>query len=377
MTDRIQVDVNLLWCAHGRVGGSEEYLVRQLAGLHEPEVPEGGGAPIECTLHLGKQLSLARMELSGFQQRVSRWNVDRRLPRIVIEHSEFAVRSRRASIVHHGGGTLPLIRPSSPTLLTIHDLQYLRFPEYFSQGRLAYLRAMMPRSARSATLIATPTAHVADTVAQAFDIDRDKCVVIPHGVPPLDMGESDPVDVRRRLGISTDQIFVVYPAITHPHKGHGTLIAAIAAHLPDVVLVLCGGAGAAEQSVRAAIGASGASDRIIRVGRVSERERNSLIAAANVLAMPSEEEGFGAPVVEAMQLGTPVVCSDIPALREVAGGAAVHTSQDPLDIAAGIRHAIAHRAELVAAGTHRASQFSLAASGGALATAYRRLADNS
>jgi glycosyltransferase involved in cell wall biosynthesis len=374
MTDRIAVDVNLLWCAHGRVGGSEEYLVRQLAGLREPEVRAAGGVPIECTLHLGKQLSTARAELSGFQQRVSRLNVDRRATRILVEHTQFAYRSRRAEIVHHGGGTLPIFRPNLPTLLTIHDLQYLRFPEYFSNGRLTYLRAMMPRSAKSATLIATPTAHVADTVAQAFGIGRDKCVVIPHGVPPLDVGESDPADVRRRLGISTDQIFVVYPAITHPHKGHEVLISAITAHLPDAVLVLCGGAGAAEQSVRAAIGSSGASDRIIRVGRVSESERNSLIAAADVLAMPSEEEGFGAPLVEAMQLGVPVVCSDIPALREVAHGAAVHTPQDPEEIAAGIRRAVAHRSELATAGRQRAAHFSLAASGVSLATAYRRLA---
>ena len=89
--------------------------------------------------------------------------------------------------------------------------------------------------------------------------------------------------------------------------------------LRDAKLVLIGGVGSAEDDVLNAIAASPHPEQVIRMGRVSDEMRNALIAAADVVAIPSEEEGFGAPVIEAMTLGTPVVCSDIGALREVAG----------------------------------------------------------
>jgi len=95
-----------------------------------------------------------------------------------------------------------------------------------------------------------------------------------------------------------------------------------------------------------------------------------LIAAADVVAIPSEEEGFGAPVIEAMTLGTPVVCSDIGALREVAGSAAVFIGRDPDAIANGVREALQRTAELSDAGRKQSANFTLAASGAALRDAY-------
>src|SRR6185436_5543458 len=106
-------------------------------------------------------------------------------------------------------------------------------------------------------------------------------------------------------------------------------------------------------------------------GRVSAADRDGLLAAAEALVFPSEYEGFGAPVLEAMALGTPVVCSDRTALPEVAGAAALVL---PLELDAwkgALDDVAARRDELVAAGLARAAQFTTAASGRALAGAYR------
>ncbi|MED5329626.1 MAG: glycosyltransferase, partial [Actinomycetota bacterium] len=187
----IVAHVNLLWCAHQRVGGSEEYLIRQLAGLQQA-LSENDEPEISCTLHLGRRLAAERHELDSFTQVVSRCDVDRQATRVAIEHTALARATRAADLVHHGGGTLPIVRSSTPTVLTIHDLQYLRFPQYFSSSRRRYLQAMMPRSARVATTITTPTAHVADDVARSFSVDREKIVVVPHGVPTL---TADPAEV--------------------------------------------------------------------------------------------------------------------------------------------------------------------------------------
>jgi glycosyltransferase involved in cell wall biosynthesis len=90
---------------------------------------------------------------------------------------------------------------------------------------------------------------------------------------------------------------------------------------------------------------------------------------------PSEYEGFGAPLVEAMLLGTPVVCADHPAMREVVGDAGVIVSERSGEAwAAGLRAAIAAADALTAAGHERAAAFTLERSGEALAAAYRTVA---
>lgn len=368
---RLDVHINLLWCAPGRVGGSEEYLVRQLMALTRAEAPVDD---IACTLHLGERLAAARPELALHAQRVVHLDVDRRSVRIPVEHTTLAWRTRRADVVHHGGGTIPFVRPHVPTVLTVHDLQYRRFPHYFSAGRLAYLRAMMPRSARAASVIVTPSAHVAADVVDAFGIDPARTVVVPH---PIEIPAPDAAlveEMRRRVG-GSGRLFV-FPAITHPHKGHVRLLEAMAHHWPDTDdrLVLIGGEGSEETAVRAAIDRLGLGARVVRTGRVTASERDALIAAADLLVFPSEEEGFGAPVVEAMALGTPVVCTDIAALVEVAGGAAVLVGHDPAAIAAGMRDALCRAEELTALGRWRATAFSPEAAGAALALAYRRAA---
>lgn len=370
----ISVHVNLLWCAHGRVGGSEEYLVRQLAGLGLTD-SEVFSSPIDPTLYLGRALADAREELRSMRHVVSSLDVDRRGTRMLAEHTSLAWATRHADLVHHGGGTLPLTRPRVPTVLTIHDLQYQRLPQYFSTARLKYLQAMMPRSARAATTVVTPTAHVADDVSASFHIDREKILVVPHGVPAL---SADRAEVeRQRSQVGGDGPMVVYPAITHPHKGHLNLIEAVTKHLPDARLVLIGGVGAAEDDVAAAIDAAPQPNQIIRMGRVPDGVRNALISAADVVVIPSEEEGFGAPVIEAMALGTPVVCNRIPALVEVAGNAAVFVDNGPGSIAEGIQMALSSGDRYRDLGRIRVNDFTLEASGRALRRAYLRAVGHS
>jgi glycosyltransferase involved in cell wall biosynthesis len=100
-----------------------------------------------------------------------------------------------------------------------------------------------------------------------------------------------------------------------------------------------------------------------------------LVAIAEALVFPSEYEGFGAPVLEAMALGTPVICSDRTALPEVAGDAAVVLPPTVDAWAGALATVAARRDELIAAGLRRARAFTVADSGAALAAAYHRAAD--
>ncbi len=118
---------------------------------------------------------------------------------------------------------------------------------------------------------------------------------------------------------------------------------------------------------------------MVRPGRVADAERDALIAGADALVFPSEYEGFGAPLVEAMVLGTPIVCSAQAAVREVVGAAAVvveGNAGEPAGEAwaAAVDRARSSRAELVAAGRVRRQLFTIATSGAALSAVYHRAA---
>jgi glycosyltransferase involved in cell wall biosynthesis len=365
----LDVAVNLLWLAPDRVGGSEQYLVRQLAGL-----PNDG--TIAPRLLCQRTFTTAHADLAA-RYPTEVWPLERdwRGARVVAEHTWLAARVRKADVVHHGGGTVP-VAAHRPILLTIHDLQYLTYPEYFSAARRTYLRWMVPRSVRRAAVVAVPSAFVRATVIAAFRVAAERVVVVPHGVPDATAVDAPAIEsVRRRLGLGS-RPYLVYPAITHPHKGHAALVEMMTVVDGDLALVFSGGIGAAEADVMSAVRDRGLAGRVIRTGRVPDADRDALIAGAAALVFPSEYEGFGAPLVEAMMLGTPIVSSGQPAVREVVGDAAVmvEPGSDGEAWASAVGRALDRRDELVAAGRKRRQQFTLDVSGAALASAYRQAA---
>ena len=364
--DPIDVAVNLLWCVPGQVGGSEQYLVRQLLGLASQPTP------FVATLYCLPSFVEAHDELASLHPMVaSTVNGTSRPRRVLAEHTWLRRKTRHADVVHHGGGTTPAVG-RRPIVLTIHDLQYLTHPEYLTPTKRRYLERTIPRSVGRAAVVAVPTDYVRRTVVEAYGTDPDRVLVVPHGVEASLGGDApSALELRRRYGIGAGRL-IVYPAITHPHKNHRFLLELMARHWtdPDLRLVLLGGTGSAEAEVAADITRLGLGPRVIRPGRVPDAHRDGIVAAADALVFPSEYEGFGAPVVEAMSLGTPVICSDQPALAEVVGAAGLVLPLAP-DAWADALDVIADRTvEMRAGGRERARAFTIERSGAALADAY-------
>ncbi len=363
----VDVAVNLLWCVPGDVGGSEEYLVRQLIGLADQP------ACFVPTLYCLPAFVDAHPELASLYSMVTAGITGSERPRRVLsENTWLARRTRSADIVHHGGGTIPMIG-GGPIVLTIHDLQYLTYPEYLTPTKLRYLKSAIPGSVRRSSVVAVPSEYVRSVIVDRFGKDPARVVVVPHGVEP-DLGAAAPTEfaLRRDYGLGSGPV-LVFPAITHPHKGHRFLLEVMARHWadPDLRLVLLGGAGSADADVGRAIVELGLERRVVRPGRVPGPDRDGLIAMAEALVFPSEYEGFGAPVIEAMALGTPVICSDQPALAEVVGDAGLVLPRDGDAWAGALDDLASRRTMLVAAGRERARSFTAARSGAALAQAYQ------
>lgn len=363
------VAVNLMWCRPGRVGGSEEYLCRQMIGL--PAARYG------VVIYAPKGFGKAHPDVADRHTVVEMsHDAESRARRIVGESTWLYRRTNSANLVHHGGGTIPL-RHREPTVLTVHDLQYLEYPQYFSRRRLEYLRRTMPRAIAQADAITVPTQFVRQSIVQAFDIDPDAVVVVPHGVESTFGAEATregELRLRYRLG---DGPIVVYPAVTHPHKGHEFLLDVQEKHWADqgVTLVLMGGIGAMEERVQQRVSGSQRDLLVRRLGRVSDADRDGLIGMARALVFPSEYEGFGAPVIEAMALGTPVVASDRACLPEVVGRAGLVIELDVDSWGGALEVAETRRDELIDLGRRRCEHFTSTISGEALADAYDRVLD--
>ncbi|MBA2312928.1 MAG: glycosyltransferase family 4 protein [Actinobacteria bacterium] len=327
-----RVGINLLWMVPGVVGGSETYMTRLLSGLAERT------SNIEYTLFALPQLQTSHPELErNFQIAYAPVTGQWKSFRVAGENSWLArqCRRRRIHLVHHAGGVVPFIRRSRP-LLTIHDLQYLFFPEYFTKAKLAYLRVMVPRSAETARLVLTPSEYTRRTVIERLNIDPSVVIVVPHGIS-LRPTRTTSGDVRQRYGLEGP--FFLYPAANYPHKNHLLLIdafARLAQVHPDTMLVFTGARAGAEWSVARAMGERISAEirkgriegRVKRLGYVPAEDLDALYQEAIAVTFPSRFEGFGAPALEAMARACPVIASNVTALPEVVGNAGYLVSPD-------------------------------------------------
>jgi len=371
-----RIGVNLLWLVPGEVGGSEEYTVRLLAALKE-----FGSDDVEIVLYVNRRFGAAYPDLaSSFLTRGAPVSGSSRGLRVMLESTWLAVRSRLdgCALVHHAGGTMPMVR-TVPGILTMHDLQPLVNPERFGLIKGTYIRILAPRSLKKAKVVVCLSDFVANDVIDRVGVRPEDIEIVPCGVS--DPGAAFDQQRSRALleGLDlSDHPFVIYPAITYPHKNHATLVAAfarIADQVDDARLVFTGGAGASDAVVESTIAAYGLQSKVIRTGRIPESDLDLLYRAATMMAFPSLYEGFGVPILEAMSRGCPIVSSDAGSLPEVVGDAGELV--DPIDVAGWANAMLAlltdptRRTVLTRRGFDRAAQFSWSGSAQSLLSVYR------
>ena len=248
-----------------------------------------------------------------------------------------------------------------PLVVTVHDAAPITMPEASTRRGRWFHRRGFAAAARRATLVIVVSEFAADEIAANTPIPREKMRVVPNGVNLERASEQDVARVGRALAMD-DRPYVFWIGTIEPRKNVGGLLDAFerldAARLPHR-LVLAGPAGWLSRH-DAAVERLG--DRVRVLGPVDEADKAALYAGADLFVFPSRHEGFGLPVLEAMAQGTPVVCSDIPALREVGGDVPHFVPVDDADALAGaigdVLDAGAAREALVARGLEHARGYS-------------------
>jgi glycosyltransferase involved in cell wall biosynthesis len=235
-----------------------------------------------------------------------------------------AARRARVDLLHNTLNTAPAF-PGVLQVTTIHDVIYKRFPE--TAGRLNVgVAILVPLAARRSALILTDSQASRQDIIEFLGIEPARIAVAPLGA-----GLSEPdkpllaAELRERLHLGKAPI-VLTVAAKRPHKNLERLFDAFSRVQTDAMLVVPG----FETSFEAELRRQGG-ERVRFLGWVDDRTLDGLYRAATCFVLPSLAEGFGLPVLEAMARGTPVACSDISALREVAADAAWYF--DPLDAA--------------------------------------------
>jgi glycosyltransferase involved in cell wall biosynthesis len=268
-----------------------------------------------------------------------------------------------ADVYHSLGFRGPLRRGKIPTVVTVHDLVSIRFPELASPSARLYGNRAQRRMARIADVVICNSNDTANDVRTLFGVPSDRIRVTPLGVDEIFFTAAQPP-------VPASEPYILFVGSEQPRKNLERLEKAMvllrARGFPHV-LVTAG----ADAWGRVNIGAS----FLRRLGIVSDEELVSLYTGASCLAIPSLHEGFGLPALEAMAAGTAVVAARVGALPDVTGGAAVLVDPlDPADIADGLERAITERDSLVERGRQRAALFTWERTATMTTAVYRELA---
>ncbi|MGY1606873.1 MULTISPECIES: glycosyltransferase family 4 protein [unclassified Geodermatophilus] len=280
-----------------------------------------------------------------------------------------------ADVLHSPANFGPVFQ-ALPTVLTVHDLLSFRLPDVAGPiGRP--VGVLCRRAARAASRVLTDSQASAADISEFIGIGPERVDVVP-----LAAGRPAPPDPADRLPAAvpdTGRPLVLSTGNRLPHKDFPTLLRAWSQVPADgrPLLVVTGSQG--DDPLRPLVTELGLENDVVLLGWVTRGELEALFARADLYVCPSLFEGFGLPVLEAMQRGCPVVASDIPVLREVGGDAARYVAPgDPRTFAAAVQELIAspgQRAALSAAGRARAGRFSWETTARLTAASLRRAVD--
>lgn len=228
------------------------------------------------------------------------------------------------------------VKPGTPTLLTVHDLSFVREPDSVMPGMSHHLNKWVRRSVAQADHVIAVSKATAHDLIELYQTPPEKISVLYHGVTPEFEPNTDPTAptaIRQKYNLGP-QPFILSVGTIQPRKNYQRLIQAFAQVESEARLVIAGGPGWQADEIFNEVTRLDLTDRVQFLGFVPDTDLPPLYQAATLFVYPSLYEGFGIPALEAMACGTPVVAANRSALPEVVGAAGLLVDPfDPTDMA--------------------------------------------
>jgi glycosyltransferase involved in cell wall biosynthesis len=323
MTPPMRVGLNLTYLVEDS-GGSGRYARELIPALLEVE-PKlritawvGSTAPRSLTDEpWAGEVQWVRLPVRGIG---SPWHLWHDLVGIGLD-----ARRRRLEVVHGLANLAPVITPGLASIVTILDVIWMHRPEALGPRAYLMMRTLAPLCGRRSNRVITISQAAADDVSTMLKIPRERLDVTPLGIalPRLNWAPAASEDIRERLELR-DGPLVLCVAAKRAHKNLDGLVRAMARlPAPRPLLVLPGSPTPYEDELRKLAADLGIVDDVAFPAWISEADLEALYTEAACFVLPSFQEGFGLPVLEAMARGVPVACSNTSSLPEVAGSAAL------------------------------------------------------
>lgn len=273
----------------------------------------------------------------------------------------------RVDLYHATDFVLPPTLSGTRTLLTVHDLSFVRVPDSASPRLKSYLDVVVPRSVINADHVLADSYATKKDLVELYGVPDEKVTVLLSGVDSrfYQVKDSSVLMTTRTLyNLDESSPYILSVGTVQPRKNYGLLIKALAQLRSkgyDLSLVIAGGKGWLEDPIYQTLHDEQMENYVHFIGFADEEHLPALYSGACCLAFPSLYEGFGLPVLEAMACGTPVITSNVSSLPEVAGDAALLVNPYNLDE---LVHALQRliddndlRQQLIERGLERVKQF--------------------
>lgn len=263
---------------------------------------------------------------------------------------------------------IPLfLDPKVPTVCCVADVQYIYYPQFFDQQNLYWRDYFFRESCRWSQRIVTLSEHARRTILEnsGFSPERVTAIHIPLSNKLEEVPSYRASEIISRWELENNH-FLLYPSNFWEHKNHQTLFTAfetyLCRHPKSSLSLVCTGADVDRmRQLKQDVREKGLEGKVIFPGYVTKEELAALMQSCRALIFPSLYEGFGMPVLEAMNLGKPVLCSNATSLPEVVGDAAIFFNpQEPNEIADAIEQLETDSSlapSLVQRGYNRVAQF--------------------
>lgn len=240
----------------------------------------------------------------------------------------------KVELFHATDFVLPPMRAKA-SILTVHDLSFVKVPETTSPALKRYLDNVVPKSIKRATHVLADSQATKDDMVNIYGTPADKITVLYSGVDQRFAHDASQNNtIRTKYKIPQDRPYIFSVGTVQPRKNYARLIQSLAqlrAKGHDVCLVIAGGKGWLDDPIYESIQSSSMRDYVHMIGFADDSDLPGLYSSAICTAFPSLYEGFGLPILESMACGTPVVTSNVSSLPEVAGDAGLTINPYDLD----------------------------------------------